>query len=98
MCRWMSSRGPRRGMILAESSSLAQTAGSSSRKMPHIVRNGVMEERLDSAVYARWRIGVRRAGFFHAGDRVGVAVSGGRDSVLLLEFMRTLGRELGLGL
>ncbi len=40
----------------------------------------------------------RRSALFHAGERVGVAVSGGPDSVLLLDFMRRLAREVGLGL
>jgi tRNA(Ile)-lysidine synthase len=57
-----------------------------------------IKARPDSAVLARWRADMRQAGFFRPGDRVGVAVSGGADSVLLLEFMMALGRELGLGL
>ena len=47
-------------------------------------------------LYARWAAEMRREGFFHAGDRVGVAVSGGADSVLLLEFMKQLARTKGL--
>ncbi|MGO9274204.1 MAG: tRNA lysidine(34) synthetase TilS [Terriglobia bacterium] len=39
---------------------------------------------------------MRRSGFFHPGERVGVAVSGGPDSVLLFDFMKQLVREMGL--
>ncbi len=46
----------------------------------------------------RWSSEMRRSEFFRRGERVGVAVSGGADSVLLLEFMRHLARELGLTL
>ncbi|MGA2986633.1 MAG: tRNA lysidine(34) synthetase TilS [Terriglobia bacterium] len=49
-------------------------------------------------VYTRWSQEMRRKEFFHAGQRVGVAVSGGPDSVLLLHFMHTLAREAGLTL
>ena len=49
-------------------------------------------------LYTRWSLEMRRKGFFHAGQRVGVAVSGGPDSVLLLHFMNTLARERGLTL
>jgi tRNA(Ile)-lysidine synthase len=49
-----------------------------------------------SDLYARWALEMRRKEFFHAGQRVGVAVSGGPDSVLLLHFMRLLARDLGL--
>ena len=41
---------------------------------------------------------MKRAELFHAGQRVGVAVSGGPDSVLLLHFMRDLASESGLTL
>ena len=41
---------------------------------------------------------MRRQRLFHAGERVGVAVSGGPDSILLLDFMAGLARELGLAL
>ncbi|MFB3922319.1 MAG: tRNA lysidine(34) synthetase TilS [Terriglobia bacterium] len=47
-------------------------------------------------LYTRWAAATRRAGYFRPGDRVGVAVSGGPDSVLLLEFMRQLARSHGL--
>lgn len=51
-----------------------------------------------SDTYSRWSLEMRRRGFFHAGDRVGVAVSGGPDSILLLAYMDQLARELGLTL
>jgi len=47
-------------------------------------------------LYSRWSREMRRSGFFHPGERVGVAVSGGPDSVLLFDFMKQLGREMGL--
>ena len=56
------------------------------------------DARLSHGVPARWRTAMRQAGFFQAGDRVGVAVSGGADSVLLLDYMEALGRELGFRL
>ena len=49
-------------------------------------------------LYTRWSLEMRRKEFFHAGQRMGVAVSGGPDSVLLLHFMQTLAREGGLTL
>ena len=49
-------------------------------------------------LYTRWSLEMRRKEFFHAGQRLGVAVSGGPDSVLLLHFMTTLAREGGLTL
>jgi len=51
-----------------------------------------------STVYSRWVKEVKRQGFFHPGQRVGVAVSGGPDSVLLLHFMRDLAAECGMTL
>ncbi len=51
-----------------------------------------------SDTYSRWAVEMRRAQFFRPGDRVGVAVSGGPDSVLLLHFMKQLSRQLGLRL
>ena len=39
---------------------------------------------------------IRREGLLHAGDRVGVAVSGGADSVGLLRIMLELRPELGI--
>jgi tRNA(Ile)-lysidine synthase len=41
---------------------------------------------------------MRRSRFFSAGERVGVAVSGGPDSMLLLDFMRHFARETGFNL
>src|SRR5690242_18547737 len=41
---------------------------------------------------------MQRADLFRPGDRVGVAVSGGPDSVLLLEFMKHLAKQRGLAL
>jgi len=49
-----------------------------------------------SDLYDRWSLQMRRSELFRPGDRVGVAVSGGPDSVLLFEFMKQLGREKGL--
>jgi tRNA(Ile)-lysidine synthase len=49
-------------------------------------------------LYTRWSLEMRRKEYFHAGQRLGVAVSGGPDSVLLLHFMNTLAREGGLTL
>jgi len=49
-------------------------------------------------LYSRWAQEMRRSELFRAGERVGVGVSGGPDSVLLLEFMRHLKGELGLTL
>jgi len=49
-------------------------------------------------LYAQWSDEMRRSGFFGAGERVGVAVSGGPDSVLLLDFMQQLARQTGLSL
>ncbi|MGA2630067.1 MAG: tRNA lysidine(34) synthetase TilS [Terriglobia bacterium] len=47
-------------------------------------------------LYLRWAQEMRRNGLLRAGERVGVAVSGGADSVLLLFFMKELARALGL--
>src|SRR5947209_2342092 len=41
----------------------------------------------ESGVYAKWSLEMTRSGLFRPGERVGVAVSGGGDSVLLLDFM-----------
>ena len=44
----------------------------------------------------RFRVGVRQDDLLHAGDRVGVAVSGGVDSVALLRLLIELRQELGI--
>ena len=49
-------------------------------------------------LYTRWSLETRRKEFFHAGQRVGVAVSGGPDSVLLLHFMKMQAARQGLTL
>ncbi len=41
---------------------------------------------------------IRRYGMFHPGDRVGVAVSGGADSVSLLRLLESLRQPLGINL
>ena len=46
-------------------------------------------------LFIRWAQRMRRNGLLRPGDRAGVAVSGGADSVLLLEFMRLLAKSLG---
>jgi len=48
--------------------------------------------------YRRWRLAMRRARFFGPGERIGIAVSGGPDSVLLLDFALAYAREAGLAL
>lgn len=50
---------------------------------------------LRSDLYSRWSSQMRHNAPFHAGERIGVAVSGGPDSVLLLEFMKQYSREKG---
>src|SRR5439155_19223240 len=52
----------------------------------------------ESKVYAKWSLEMTRSGLFRAGERVGVAVSGGGDSVLLLDFMTRLASKTGLSL
>jgi len=47
-------------------------------------------------LYSRWAQEMRRGGLLRAGERVGVAVSGGPDSVLLLQFAKQLAGEMGL--
>lgn len=49
-------------------------------------------------LYSRWALEVAAKRFFHPGQRVGVAVSGGPDSVLLLHFMKILAKDSGLTL
>jgi tRNA(Ile)-lysidine synthase len=60
------------------------------------LRRWLMPHRVD--LYGRWSQEMRRKGFFRAGERVGAAVSGGPDSVLLLHFMKGLASELGFRL
>lgn len=55
-----------------------------------------MAQRPDT--FARWSLEMRRAQLFRAGERVGVAVSGGADSVLLLDFMKQLAGKMGLSI
>jgi tRNA(Ile)-lysidine synthase len=47
-------------------------------------------------LYSQWAQEMRRSGLLRAGERVGVAVSGGPDSVLLLEFANALVGKMGL--
>jgi tRNA(Ile)-lysidine synthase len=47
-------------------------------------------------LYNRWAQEMRRGSLLRAGERVGVAVSGGPDSVLLLEFAKALAGKMGL--
>ena len=49
-----------------------------------------------SQLYARWALEMRRSEMFRAGERVGVAVSGGADSVLLFDFVKRFALEKGL--
>ncbi|MGH9470816.1 MAG: tRNA lysidine(34) synthetase TilS [Terriglobia bacterium] len=52
-------------------------------------------KRPDSKLYSRWSQEMRRCRWFRPGDRIGIGVSGGPDSMLLLSFMRQLGVETG---
>lgn len=54
--------------------------------------------RVRHTLYNRWSLEMRRARFLHPGERVGVAVSGGPDSVLLLDFLQRLSRDAGFTL
>lgn len=51
---------------------------------------------MSQGLYSRWSQEFRRSGLVRAGDRVGVAVSGGADSVLLLALMTKLAPAMGL--
>lgn len=52
--------------------------------------------RRQSKLYCRWDTEMRKTGVFRAGERVGVAVSGGPDSILLLDFMGQFASKVGL--
>ena len=52
----------------------------------------------ESQVYAKWSLEMTRSGLFRPGERVGVAVSGGGDSILLLDFMTRFALKSGLRL
>jgi tRNA(Ile)-lysidine synthase len=49
-----------------------------------------------SRLFRRWSSEMRKTGLFRPGERIGVAVSGGADSVLLLFFMEQLSHDMGL--
>ncbi len=49
-----------------------------------------------SQLYAKWALEMRRSELFRAGERVGAAVSGGADSVLLFDFLKRFSLEKGL--
>jgi tRNA(Ile)-lysidine synthase len=51
-----------------------------------------------SELFRRWSLEMRKSHLFRPGERIGVAVSGGADSVLLLHFMEQLSRDMGLHL
>lgn len=50
----------------------------------------------NSQLYSKWALEMRRSDVFRAGERIGVAVSGGADSVMLFDFMKRLARQRGL--
>ena len=52
--------------------------------------------RMAEDLYSRWSREIERSVFFHPGERVAVAVSGGPDSVLLFDFMKQLAGDIGL--
>jgi tRNA(Ile)-lysidine synthase len=49
-------------------------------------------------LYNRWLAETRKHPFAHAGDRIGAAVSGGTDSVVMLDFMARMAGEVGFQL
>ena len=46
-------------------------------------------------LYNRWQAEIRRYPLAHAGERIGAAVSGGPDSVLMLDFLARLAGDVG---
>jgi tRNA(Ile)-lysidine synthase len=54
--------------------------------------------RTKSNLFSSWSADMRRGSLLQVGDRLGVAVSGGGDSVLLLDFLRQAAPERGLQL
>ena len=51
-----------------------------------------------SDLFLRWSRETKHNRYFRPGERVGVAISGGPDSVLLLEFMNQFARETALSI
>jgi tRNA(Ile)-lysidine synthase len=49
-------------------------------------------------IYHRWLADTRKYPFGHAGDRIGAAVSGGPDSVLMLDFLARMAGDVGFQL
>jgi tRNA(Ile)-lysidine synthase len=54
--------------------------------------------RRQSKLYSQWSTEIKRAGLFRTGERVGVAVSGGQDSILLHEFLTQFATHAGFEL
>jgi tRNA(Ile)-lysidine synthase len=49
-------------------------------------------------LYSRWLAETRKRPFAHAGDRIGAAVSGGPDSVVMLDFLVRMAGDVGFQL